>query len=97
MENHFFSGPAPVSRMSDFKKTAYGFNFDENRYREVRRYFSDDPAETIGDKVQEMIGLIIQRAGMSPGNNIFRERGMNSLFGFYNAMKYDALDALFYV
>jgi hypothetical protein len=64
---------------------------------EVRRYFSDDPAETIGDKVQEMIGLIIQRAGMEPWKQYFQREGNEFAVRIYNAMKYDALDALFYV
>ena len=44
-----------------------------------------------------MIGLIIQRAGMEPWKQYFQREGNEFAIRIYNAMKYDALDALFYV
>jgi len=64
---------------------------------EVRRYFSGDPAETIGDELQEMIGFIVQRAGMESEKQYFQREGKEFGVRIYNAIKYDALDALFYV
>ena len=64
---------------------------------EVRRYFSGDPIETIGDKLQEMIGYIVQRAGMEPWKEYFQREGREFAVRIFHAIKYDALDALFSV
>lgn len=64
---------------------------------EVRRYFAGDPAETIGDKLCEMIGFIVQRAGLESEKHYFQREGKEFAVRIHNAIKYDALDALFYV
>lgn len=64
---------------------------------EIRRYFEgSSPGET-EDKLQQIIGYIVQKAGVADKQTYFRREGREFAVRISNAIEHDVLETLFFI